>query len=57
MSDMTNQPTAIPVDPSWDYVLPPEYQDRPDFVAVSHLRLSDRIREAHRAQILADARR
>jgi len=53
---MTNPPT-IPVDPSWDYVLPPEYQDHPDFVAVSHLRLSDRIREAHRAQILADARR
>ena len=53
---MTGHPTA-PIHESWEYVLPAEYQDHPDFVAVSHLRLSDRIHEAHRAQILADARR
>lgn len=53
---MTGQ-QIVPIHESWEYVLPPEYQDHPDFVPVSHLRLSDRIREAHRAQILADARR
>ena len=53
---MTNQPTA-PVHESWEYTLPPEYQDHPDFVPVAHLTLIDRIRRAHQRQTLTDARR